>query len=51
MFFPLFLMDASTKSKFMQLACSKHFSVEPLSFLCMGMLEEDREVCFIFFQT
>jgi origin recognition complex subunit 3 len=27
----------------LKLACSKHFSVEPLSFLCMGMLEEDRE--------
>uniref|UniRef100_A0ACD5X164 Uncharacterized protein n=1 Tax=Avena sativa TaxID=4498 RepID=A0ACD5X164_AVESA len=27
----------------LKLACSKHFSVEPLSFLCMGMLEEDCE--------
>ncbi|KAI5008046.1 hypothetical protein ZWY2020_009094 [Hordeum vulgare] len=27
----------------LKLACSKHFSVEPLSFLCMGMLEEDSE--------
>lgn len=27
----------------LKLACSKHFSIEPLSFLCMGMLEEDSE--------
>ncbi|KAM0839712.1 hypothetical protein ACQ4PT_060135 [Festuca glaucescens] len=27
----------------LKLACSKHFSVEPLSFLCMGTLEEDCE--------
>ncbi|KAJ1295730.1 hypothetical protein BS78_01G245600 [Paspalum vaginatum] len=27
----------------LKLACSKHFSMEPLSFLCMGMLEEDCE--------
>ncbi|XP_006661755.1 origin of replication complex subunit 3 [Oryza brachyantha] len=27
----------------LKLACSKHFSIEPLSFLCMGMLEEDCE--------
>ncbi|RCV19522.1 hypothetical protein SETIT_3G392300v2 [Setaria italica] len=27
----------------LKLACSKHFSLEPLSFLCLGMLEEDCE--------
>ncbi|CAN6318552.1 unnamed protein product [Urochloa humidicola] len=27
----------------LKLACSKHFSMEPLSFLCMGVLEEDCE--------
>ncbi|PAN21909.1 hypothetical protein PAHAL_3G498900 [Panicum hallii] len=27
----------------LKLACSKHFSLEPLSFLCVGMLEEDCE--------
>ncbi|KAL5225698.1 hypothetical protein ABZP36_012337 [Zizania latifolia] len=27
----------------LKLACSKHFSIEPLSFLCIGMLEEDCE--------
>ncbi|CAD6266880.1 unnamed protein product [Miscanthus lutarioriparius] len=27
----------------LRLACSKHFSMEPLSFLCIGMLEEDSE--------
>ncbi|CAL4905065.1 unnamed protein product [Urochloa decumbens] len=27
----------------LKLACSKHFSLEPLSFLCIGMLEEDCE--------
>ncbi|KAK3157473.1 hypothetical protein QOZ80_2AG0122920 [Eleusine coracana subsp. coracana] len=27
----------------LKLACSKHFSMEPLSFLCMGMLEADYE--------
>ncbi|KAK3153660.1 hypothetical protein QOZ80_2BG0179250 [Eleusine coracana subsp. coracana] len=27
----------------LKLACSKHFSMEPLSFLCMGMLEADCE--------
>ncbi|CAN6338987.1 unnamed protein product [Urochloa humidicola] len=27
----------------LKLACSKHFSLEPLSFLCIGMLEEDGE--------
>lgn len=27
----------------LKLACSKHFSMEPLSFLCIGMVEEDSE--------
>ncbi|KAG2538227.1 origin of replication complex subunit 3-like [Panicum virgatum] len=27
----------------LKLACSKHFSMEPLSFLCMGVLQEDCE--------
>ncbi|CAN6329901.1 unnamed protein product [Urochloa humidicola] len=27
----------------LKLACSKHFSLEPLSFLCIGILEEDCE--------
>ncbi|KAL6642948.1 hypothetical protein ACP70R_021129 [Stipagrostis hirtigluma subsp. patula] len=27
----------------LKLACSKHFSMEPLSFLCMGLLEADCE--------
>jgi origin recognition complex subunit 3 len=27
----------------LKLACSKHFSLEPLSFLCIGMLEDDCE--------